>query len=133
MVVTPAGKGGHWQFRSDFGRKGVFLELKVSGRNTDLTDALTRYAQEKFQKLDKFFDGIGRADAILRVEHDTQIAELVVSVQGGKDLVAEARDDDMYAAIDLVAEKMQRQLKKHKAKLRDKRGRHSGRSPSSEL
>lgn len=104
------------------------MELSVSGRNTELTAALTEYAQEKFQKLDKFFDGIGRAQAILRVEHDTQIAELVVAVRGGKDLVAEAREDDMYAALDVVAEKMQRQLKKHKAKLRDRRGRRSGRS-----
>jgi len=103
------------------------LELSISGRNTELTNALTDYAQEKFQRMDRFFNGIVRAQAVLKVEHDSQIAELIVAVQGGKDLVAEAAEQDMYAAVDVVTEKMERQLKKHKAKLKPKRPRRSRR------
>ena len=104
------------------------MELSISGRNTELTGSLTEYTQEKSQKLEKVFDGIVRAEVNLKVEHDSQIAELLVSVRGGSDLVAEATEDDMYAAVDVVSEKMQRQLKKHKARLRSKRGRAAGRN-----
>ncbi len=98
------------------------MELNISGRNTNVSDSLSQYAFDKFSKLEKFFVGATRLEAVMRVEHDKQITELIASVQGHKDFVAEASEDDMYAAVDVVADKMGRQLRKHKERVQSHRG-----------
>jgi putative sigma-54 modulation protein len=96
------------------------LELIISGRHAELTEALTNYAKEKFGKLERYFDGILSMEAILKVEKNAQIVEAVARVQGGKEIVAEASQPDMYAAIDVAEDKLMRQLKKHKERLHSK-------------
>jgi putative sigma-54 modulation protein len=72
-------------------------------------------------RLERHFDHITNVHVILGVEKERQKAEATIHVSRGK-LFANAEQDDMYAAIDSLVDKLDRQLKKHKEKLSDHRG-----------
>ncbi len=99
------------------------MQLSISGHHVDVTDALKTYVEEKLQKLERHYDHITNAHVILTVEKLEQRAEATVHVSGGE-VFADANCDDMYAAIDKLTDKLDRQILKHKEKLQD---RHHGR------
>jgi putative sigma-54 modulation protein len=74
------------------------------------------YVHSKFQKLERFFDHISNVHVILKVEKLNQIAEATLHVSQGE-IHATANDENMYAAIDSLVDKLVRQLNKHKEKL----------------
>jgi len=78
------------------------------------------YVTNKIVRLDNHHDRITTTHVILTVEKLAQKAEATIHVSG-KDLFADATHEDMYAAIDLLADKLDRQLIKHKEKLRSHR------------
>ena len=86
----------------------------------DITPALRSYVLSKFEKLERHFDNMTNVHVILTVEKERQIAEATVNVNRGK-LFADAQNEDMYAAIDSLVDKLDRQVKKHKEKLNDHR------------
>jgi len=92
------------------------MQLDVSGHHVDVTEALKSYVKTKFDRLERHFDSATHAHVILTVEKLDQKAEATVHVAGGN-LFADAVDADMYAAIDALADKLDRQLKRHKEKL----------------
>ncbi len=91
------------------------MQLNLTGHHIDLTDALRAYAEEKLGKLERFFDKVGNVHVVLSVEKNRQKAEATMHVNGA-DLFANAEDENMYAAIDALSDKLHRQLKKHKEK-----------------
>jgi putative sigma-54 modulation protein len=94
----------------------------MTGRHMEITPRLRDYANEKASRLERFFDRIHRLQIILESEGDDRHkAELVISVPNGSTLVSQAQDSSMYAAIDLVLDKAERQLRKHKEKIRNHR------------
>ncbi|MBI6549196.1 ribosome hibernation promoting factor [Xenorhabdus lircayensis] len=93
------------------------MQLNVTGHNIEITDALRNIVSTKCGKLDQYFDKINLIQVILRVEKVQKIAEATVHVNGGE-LHATSEHEDMYAAIDALADKLARQLTKHKSKLR---------------
>ncbi len=95
------------------------MHLNISGQHVELTDALRNYVEEKMERLVRHGDGIGNAHVVLNVENHRHQAEGTMHVSGA-DLHAEAEHDDMYAAIDAMVDKLDRQLTKHRAKLQDK-------------
>lgn len=97
------------------------MELRITGRHLDLTPEIKNYAESAVASLDRFFDRIIDTHLILEVEKHRQRAELTVNVQGHQ-LVSHAETDDLYVSIDDVIDKMQRQLKKYNAKIKDYRG-----------
>lgn len=99
------------------------MQLSISGHHVDVTDALKNYVSEKFDKLERHFDHITNVHVVLSVEKVKQRAEATVHASGAE-LFADADSDDMYAAIDALTDKLDRQLLKHKEKLVD---RHHGR------
>jgi len=100
------------------------MQLSISGHHVDITDALRAYATEKVGKLERHFDQITNVHVVLSVENKVnQRAEATMHVSGAE-LFADAENEDMYAAIDLMSDKLDRQLLKHKEKLID---RHHGR------
>lgn len=102
------------------------MQLDVSGHHVDVTEALKEYVKTKFDRLERHFDIATHAHVILTVEKLDQKAEATVHVSGGN-LFADAVDSDMYAAIDALADKLDRQLKRHKEKLtRHHRGAKGG-------
>jgi putative sigma-54 modulation protein len=99
------------------------MQLNVSGHHVEVSEALKAYATEKFDKLKRHYDHITNAHVVLSVEKLRQRAEATVHVSGAE-LFAEVDSDDMYAAIDMLTDKLDRQLIKHKEKVVE---RHHGR------
>lgn len=91
------------------------MQLSITGRHVEVTDSLRNYVTEKFQKLDRHFDQVIDIHVILEVDKLVQKAEATVQVSGGK-LFAEESQEDMYAAIDGLIDKLDRQVLKHKDK-----------------
>jgi len=93
------------------------MQLNISGHHVDLTPALREYVQTKFERLQRHFDQITNSDVTLVVERTVQKAEAKLHVSGA-DIFADSESTDMYAAIDALVDKLDRQLIKHKEKLR---------------
>jgi putative sigma-54 modulation protein len=96
------------------------MQISLTGHHMDITPALRSYVLSKFEKLERHFDNMTNVHVILTVEKERQIAEATVNVNRGK-LFADAQNEDMYAAIDSLVDKLDRQVKKHKEKLNDHR------------
>lgn len=94
------------------------MNLSVTGHHVEVTDALKDYVEEKMAKLERHFDGVTDIHVILSVEKIRQQAEATIDLAGTK-IHAEAENNDMYASIDALTDKLDRQVRKHKEKLRD--------------
>ena len=94
------------------------MQLNITGQKIDLTEAMQGYVKSKITRLERYFDNVTNVHVILSVEKKNQKAEATVHVAGG-DLFAEATNENMYAAIDSLVDKLDRQIKKHKEKLTD--------------
>ena len=92
------------------------MQITVSGHHIEVTQALRDYVESKFSKLHRHFDNITNTSVILTVEKLVQKAEATVHVSGA-DLFAHCESEDMYAAIDLLTDKLDRQIIKHKEKV----------------
>ena len=91
------------------------MQLNLTGRHVEITDSLKDYVNTKFAKLERHFDHINNVHVILDVEKLSQKAEATLHVNGGE-LFASTEHQDMYAAIDSLTDKLDRQLIKHKEK-----------------
>lgn len=99
------------------------MQISVSGKNFDVSDALKEYAETRLSKISRYFDHILTANVTLSTERNWHIAEVTVFGKG-VDMRGEERSKDMYHSIDAVVEKLERQVKKQKGKVID-RGRHT--------
>jgi len=94
------------------------MQINITGHHVDITPALRTYVEEKLERLERHFDNITNAHVILEIEKDRQKAEATIHVSRGQ-VYADSEDENMYAAIDSLADKLDRQIKKHKEKLKD--------------
>ena len=94
------------------------MQVNITGLHLEITDALRDYVEEKFDRLERHFDRIIAVQVILQVEKLKQKAEAALHV-AGREVVANAEHGDMYAAIDMLVDKLDRQLIKHKEKQLD--------------
>ena len=93
------------------------MNLTVSGHHMDMTPAIRQHVEEKLAPIERHGDNITRIDVTLVVERHLHRAEANLHVAGA-DLFASSESDDMYAAIDSLADKLDRQVIKHKEKHR---------------
>jgi putative sigma-54 modulation protein len=98
-------------------KKELLMQLNVSGHHVEVTPPMREYVQSKFERLQRHYDQISNTEVTLIVEKLKQKAEASVHISGA-DIFAAAESDDMYAAIDALADKLDRQLIKHKEKNR---------------
>jgi len=94
------------------------MQINVSGHHVEVTPALRTYVTSKLQRIERHFDNVTNAHVVLSVEKVLKRAEATVNVAHGQ-LFADAFDEDMYAAIDALADKLDRQVRRHKDKLTD--------------
>ena len=91
------------------------MNLSVSGHHLEVTSALRNYVQSKIGRVTRHFDHVIDAHVILTANKARQKAEVTLHVRG-KDLHCESEEDDLYAAIDLLADKLDRQVLRYKDK-----------------
>lgn len=94
------------------------MQLNITGHHVDMTDSMHNYVESKMEKLERHFDNVTNVHVILSVEKNRQKAEANMHVTGNE-IFATAEDEDMYAAIDALVDKLDRQIKKHKEKITD--------------
>ena len=94
------------------------MNLHISGHHLEITPALHDYVTSKLERVKRHFDHVIDVNVILSVEKLKQKAEVTVHLPG-KDIFVEAIDEDLYAAIDGLGDKLDRQIQKHKQKLQD--------------
>ena len=95
------------------------MQINLSGHHIEITDPLRDFVNSKFAKLERHFEQINNVQVILTVEKLNQIAEAKLNVNGGE-IFANSQHEDMYAAIDALIDKLDRQIIKHKEKLNSK-------------
>jgi putative sigma-54 modulation protein len=93
------------------------MQMVISGHHVELTEALKEYVQTKLEKVERHFDNITSMKVILSIDKLIQKAEATIQIPGA-DLFANAESSDMYAAIDLLTDKLDRQILKHKEKIK---------------
>lgn len=91
------------------------MQIILTGHHVDITDALKDYVDNKFERLSRHFDHVINAHVILSVEKLRQQAEATIQVNG-RSLFADSVHEDMYAAIDGLVDKLDRQMIRHKEK-----------------
>jgi putative sigma-54 modulation protein len=96
------------------------MNLSVSGHHLEVTPAIRSYVQSKIGRITRHFDHVIDAHVILTADKLKQKAEVTLHVPG-KELHCESEQADLYAAIDMLADKLDRQILKYKDKLYDKR------------
>jgi putative sigma-54 modulation protein len=103
------------------------MNLHLSGHHVDVTPAMRDYVTSKFTRITRHFDHVIDVNVILSVEKLKQKIEANVHLSG-KDIFVECDDADMYAAIDALVDKLDRQILKHKERNFEHRGgREAGR------
>lgn len=98
------------------------LNFNIRGENIEVTPAIRDYVENKIQKIERYFsNGVhANANVNLKVYNDKQTKVEVTIPLKNLTLRAEERHDDMYAAVDLIVDKLERQIRKHKTKVNRK-------------
>jgi putative sigma-54 modulation protein len=98
------------------------MQINITFRNLEATEALKEYAREKIDRVNKYLDRAGEAHVVLSLERHLHHADLTIHA-GSFLLRGREKSEDMYASIDLAMDKIERQLRRYKEKLK----RHHGR------
>ncbi len=93
------------------------MQLSITGHHIDVTEALHSVRHQKFVRLERHYDHITNVHVVLSVEKLIQKAEATIHTSGAE-LFADATSEDLYAAIDALVDKLDRQIVKHKEKTR---------------
>ena len=99
------------------------MDIQISGHHIELTDAIRHYVEEKLTRLTRHFEWVDHVEAMLKIEGSQQYAEFVTHVRRAPHIVVHATGKDMYAAVDMAADKLERRLRRQKEKRLEKRQR----------
>lgn len=91
------------------------MQINLSGHHVELTSSLRDYVNGKLERIERHFDNVGNVHVVLSVEKKEQKAEATVHLAGAE-IFADSKDENMYAAIDSLVDKLDRQIIKHKEK-----------------
>jgi len=107
------------------------MNIQLTGRHLEITPAIRDYVTEKFGKIKRHFDHVIDMNIILSVEKLKQKAEATIHISG-KNLFVECEDENLYAAIDMLVDKLDRQVRRHKEKQNARRHDDTGKHSSAE-
>jgi putative sigma-54 modulation protein len=97
------------------------VQISVIGRHMDLSSELRSYVENKVGKLIKYYDRILAVEVILNGEGVSFAAEIIVKTEHGHVFVAKESGQDSYAAVDMVMDKIERQITRHKERTRNRK------------
>jgi putative sigma-54 modulation protein len=100
------------------------MQLNLTGHHVEITPSLRDYVSRKLERLERHFDHVTDIHCVLTVEKLRHRAEATVNIAGGR-LFADATEEDMYAAIDGLVDKLDRQIRRHKEKITDHHAREA--------
>jgi len=103
------------------------VQIRVTGRHMEISEAVKAYAHDKAAKLQRFYDRIEQIDVIIGEDSGWHQVEMIVRTGHADPFVAQERSEDLFAAVDLVVGKLERQLTRHKERFRNRK--HAGRKP----
>ena len=95
------------------------MQIDITGHQLDVTTSMRDYFNAKFERIKRHFDQVINVHAILSVEKINHKAEATMHING-KTLFAESIEEDLYAAIDLLIDKLDKQVRRHKDKITSK-------------
>jgi putative sigma-54 modulation protein len=94
------------------------MNLSITGRHLDITPAIREYVMNKMARVSRHFDNVIDTQVILSIDRLNHTADVTMRLRG-KDIHCEATDENLYAAIDLLADKIDRQVIKYKTKVQN--------------
>ena len=97
------------------------MQISVTGRHVNVTDEVKTYAQEKAGKLPRFYDRVQAIEVILDHEGDNFTVDMIVTAEGRNHFMVHEAGPDMFALIDLIVDKLERQLRRHKERFRNRK------------
>lgn len=97
------------------------MQIIVSGRHMDISDELKTHVTHKLEKLTRFYDRVESIEAVLDRQSEVPIVEALVNAEHGVRFVARESGVDLYAALDLVIDKLHSQLTRHKERMRNRK------------
>ena len=97
------------------------MQIKISTRHGHLTEELQEHIREKAGKLLHFFQRLTMIEIVVDLKDEEKYIEFLVSAEHKHDFVASERDKDLLAAVDLVLDKLEKQVRKYKEKVQDHR------------
>jgi putative sigma-54 modulation protein len=98
------------------------IAITVTGRHMEVTPAIRDYAEEKAAKLERYYDALQGIEVVAdRSDPNHYAVEMIASIPHHQPLVASNTDTDLYASIDAVVDKLERQLTDHKEKIRNRK------------
>ena len=100
------------------------MNIKVTGRNIEITDSIREYVEKRVERLEKFEGKNTEINVVCSVEREDQLVEMQVKYDG-EFIRIEERNSDLYASIDLALDKVERQMRKEKEKRTAKNGRNT--------
>ncbi len=100
------------------------MEITITFRHLEPNESLKQYVHEKVSKIEKYLRKITEVSVILGIEKRSNIAEIIVNVNKAQITAKATNEDNMYTAIDLVMDKIERQTKKYKDKLTSHKDHH---------
>ena len=98
------------------------MEILITGRHVEVSEELRAYIQEKANKLTRYYDRIHEIEVVIHHASEQFTADMIVRVDQKHTFVASETGPDTVALIDIIEEKIERQLKKYKEKVRAKKG-----------
>ncbi|MFP4105610.1 MAG: ribosome hibernation-promoting factor, HPF/YfiA family [Phycisphaerae bacterium] len=98
------------------------MNITIEAPHMQLTDSIKEYVESKISKLTRLYEGIQSIEVILDVEADSPRVEIIAKARKKHTFVANHRDTDMYAAVDVCTDKVLQQVRRHKDKVRDRQG-----------
>lgn len=95
--------------------------VTISGRHMEVTPALKQYADQKANKLSKYYDRIQEIEVVMDASKDSTRVEMIVNAEHNAMFIAHHDEGDAYACIDGCVDKLERQLTDHKEKFRNRK------------
>lgn len=96
------------------------MQVVVTGRHVNVTEEVKAYAAQKAEKLPRFYDRVQSIEVVLDAEGDDFAVDMIVTA-GRNNFIAHETGADMFALIDLIVDKLERQLTRHKEKFRNRK------------
>lgn len=105
------------------------MEIKITSKHMELTEAIHDYAEKKLERLPRYFDRVSQVTGVVDRSKLGYTMEIIVDVEHHDPFIATSEHEDLYACIDLGVDRSIRQLSDHKSKVRDHKHQSTGGKP----